>query len=73
MANTKTKKDERSIARAPQPITPACFNIAGMAMLPIVEAPVKNLVAFTQLFHHPIGCKNKLNDYFNGSAQIKIK
>lgn len=51
MANTNTKKEESSIANAPQPITPACFNMAGIAMLPIAEAPVKNLVAFTQLLH----------------------
>lgn len=50
MENTSTKKDESSITRAPQQITPACFNIAGMAMLPTADAPVKNLVAFTQLF-----------------------
>jgi hypothetical protein len=62
MAKTNMKKDENSIARAPQLITPACFNMAGMARLPIVEAPVKNLVAFTQLFHHFIGRNYKLND-----------
>lgn len=56
------KKDENSIARAPQPITPECFNMTGMAMLPTVETPVKNLVAFTQLFHHFIGSNYKLND-----------
>lgn len=52
MASTNTKKEENSIARAPQPITPECFSMAGMAMLPTAEAPVKNLVAFTQLLHH---------------------
>lgn len=60
--NIIMKNDESSIARAPQPMTPACFSIAGMAMLPIAEAPVKNLVAFTQLFHHPIRSKNNLNN-----------
>jgi hypothetical protein len=51
MAITKTKNDESSIARAPQPITLACFKITGIAMLPITEAPVRNFVALTQLFH----------------------
>lgn len=46
------KNDESSNARAPHPITPACFKIAGMAMLPMAEAPVKNLVAFTHLCIH---------------------
>lgn len=46
-----TKNDESSNARAPQQITPACFRIAGMAMLPIADAPVKNLVASTQLVY----------------------
>ena len=49
MASTKMKYDESSMASAPQPITPACFRIAGIAMLPTAEAPVKNFVAFTQL------------------------
>lgn len=57
MAITNIKKDESSITRASQPITPACVNIAGMAILPTVVAPVKNLLAFTQLLHHPIGSK----------------
>jgi len=52
MADTNTKNEESSIARAPQLITPACFNMAGMAMLPTADAPLKNLVAFIQLFHH---------------------
>lgn len=52
MASTNTKKDESSIARAPQVMTPECFRIAGIAMLPIADAPVKNLVALTQLFDH---------------------
>jgi hypothetical protein len=51
MAMTNTKNDESSIARAPHPITPACFKITGIAMLPIAEAPVRNFVALTQLFH----------------------
>ena len=49
MATTNTTKDESSRARAPQQITPACFRIAGIAMLPTADAPVKNLVASTQL------------------------
>lgn len=49
MAETKMKNDESSIINAPQPITPACFSITGIAMLPTVEAPVRNLAAFTQL------------------------
>lgn len=49
MANTNTKNDESSIVRAPQLMTPACFRIAGIAMLPTAEAPVKNLVALAQL------------------------
>lgn len=53
MANTSTKKEESSIAIAPQPITPPCFNIAGMAMLPMPEAPVKNLIALSQLHNPP--------------------
>ncbi|QHN77835.1 uncharacterized protein DS421_19g656280 [Arachis hypogaea] len=47
MANTNTKKDESSIAKGPQPITPECFRMLGMTMLPIVENPVKNLAKFT--------------------------
>lgn len=50
MASTSMKKDESSIASAPHPITPECFKITGIAMLPTAEAPVKNLVALTQLF-----------------------
>ena len=49
MAIPNTKKDESSIANAPQPITPACLRITGMAMLPTTEAPVINLVASIQL------------------------
>eukprot|EP00268_Persea_americana_P040327 TRINITY_DN4000_c0_g1_i1.p2 TRINITY_DN4000_c0_g1~~TRINITY_DN4000_c0_g1_i1.p2 ORF type:complete len:117 (-),score=20.29 TRINITY_DN4000_c0_g1_i1:263-613(-) len=49
MENAKTKNEESSNARAPQPITLACFKMAGIAMLPTAEAPVKNFVAFTQL------------------------
>lgn len=30
-------------------MTPACFRIDGMAMLPTIDAPVKNFVKFTQL------------------------
>lgn len=49
MATTNTKRDEISIANAPHVITPACFKIIGIAMLPTAEAPVRNLVASTQL------------------------
>lgn len=60
MENTKTKNEERSNARAPQPITLACFKMAGIAMLPTAEAPVKNFVAFTQLLRfHVKGLERK--------------
>jgi hypothetical protein len=49
MANTNTKKEDSSNPKAAQPITPACFNMLGMAMPPRVDAPVKNLAKFTQL------------------------
>jgi len=52
MSDTNTENEESSIARAPQLITPECFNMAGMAMLPTADAPLKNLIAFTQLLHH---------------------
>lgn len=61
MASTKTKNDESSIANAPQLITPACFKIAGIAMLPIAEAPAKNFVAFTQLLHVFVANNNSDN------------
>ncbi|PHT48574.1 hypothetical protein CQW23_12782 [Capsicum baccatum] len=51
MNSRKTKKDESCNAMAPQPITPACFKIIEIAMLPTVDAPVKNLVASSQLLH----------------------
>ena len=57
MASTNMKYDESSIASAPQPITPACFRIAGIAMLPTAEAPVKNFVTLTQLLHCSSGRK----------------
>lgn len=47
---TIMENDANSIESAPQPITPACFKMAGIAILPIAEAPVKNFVASTQLF-----------------------
>lgn len=59
MARTNTKNDESSIVRAPQPITPACFKIAGIAILPTTEAPVKNLVAFNQLLDESKGGQKK--------------
>ncbi|PKU82716.1 hypothetical protein MA16_Dca020295 [Dendrobium catenatum] len=49
MAKPKTKKEESSISRAPKQIMPACFNMEGMAMLPTIDAPVRNLVISTQL------------------------
>lgn len=49
MARPKTKNEESSIARAPQPITSACFKIVGIAMLPTTEAPVRNFVMSTHL------------------------
>ncbi|KAL4573679.1 hypothetical protein LXL04_020493 [Taraxacum kok-saghyz] len=49
MAVTNTKREEISMANAPHVMTSACFKIIGMAMLPTAEAPVKNLVASTQL------------------------
>ena len=52
IARTNVKKDESSIAIAPQPITPACFKMIGIAMLPTAEAPVKNLVTSAQLLPH---------------------
>jgi len=64
MADTNTKNEESSIARAPQLITPQCFNMAGMAMLPTVDAPLKNLLAFTQLLHHLSDHKLKTQTYF---------
>lgn len=59
MAMTSTKKDDSSIAMAPQPITPACFKIIGIAMLPTTEAPVMNFVASTQLLLRLIVKKKK--------------
>ena len=47
MASPKTAKEDSSIVSAPHPITPACFSIDGMAMLPTIDAPVRNLVKFT--------------------------
>jgi len=49
IATPKTTKDDSSIVRAPHPMTPACFRMDGMAMLPTIDAPVKNFVKFTQL------------------------
>lgn len=47
------KNEDSSIHRAPHPMTSACFRIEGIAKLPTTEAPVKNLVKFTQLFPSP--------------------
>jgi hypothetical protein len=38
---------------APDSISSACLNIAGIAMLPTAENPVKNLAASAQLFECP--------------------
>lgn len=43
------KKDVNSINMAPVSIRWACLRIAGIAMLPIADAPVKNLAALIQL------------------------
>lgn len=43
------KKDVNSISIAPVSIKLACLKIAGIAMLPTAEAPVKNLAALIQL------------------------
>jgi len=48
IATPKTTKDDNSIVSAPHPMIPACFRIDGMAMLPTIDAPVKNFVKFTQ-------------------------
>ncbi|THU49299.1 hypothetical protein C4D60_Mb06t08090 [Musa balbisiana] len=43
------KKDVNSINMAPVSIRWACLRIAGIAMLPTADAPVKNLAALIQL------------------------
>lgn len=52
MDKTNIKNDESSIINAPQPITPECLRIIGIAMLPTAEAPVRNLDALIQLRHY---------------------
>jgi len=71
MANINTKKEESSNAKAAQPITPACFNMLGIAMPPRVEAPVKNLPKFTQLLHHSANHKTK-REMINHSSQDMV-
>lgn len=67
MAIPNMKKDESSIANAPQQMTPACFRITGIAMLPTTEAPVRNLVASIQL-QHGINYQNKLKNTFSSKT-----
>lgn len=45
----RTKKAENSSHIAPPVMRPACRRIAGMAMLPTDENPVRNLAASCQL------------------------
>ncbi|RWW11450.1 hypothetical protein GW17_00024936 [Ensete ventricosum] len=49
IAAPKTTNEDSSIAKAPHPMTFACFNMEGIAMLPTTDVPVKNFVKFTQL------------------------
>lgn len=46
---TRIKKDVNSISMAGVSIRCACLRIAGMAMLPTADAPVKNFAASIQL------------------------
>jgi hypothetical protein len=71
MANTNTKKEDSSNPKAAQPITPACFNMLGMAMPPRVDAPVKNLAKFTQLLHHSAYHKTE-REMINRSSQDMV-
>jgi len=43
------KKEVNSMNIAPVSIKWACLRITGIAMLPTVDAPVRNLAAFIQL------------------------
>lgn len=43
------KNEDSSIESAPQPMMSACFKMAGIAILPTTEAPVKNFVKLAQL------------------------
>jgi hypothetical protein len=49
IATAKTTNEDSSMARAPHPIIPACFKIDGIAMLPTIDAPVRNFVKFAHL------------------------
>jgi len=48
--HTRMKKDVNSMNMAPVSIRPACLRIAGIARLPMADAPVRNLAA---LIHPP--------------------
>jgi len=48
--HTRMKKDVNSINMAPVSIRPACLRIAGIARLPMADAPVRN---FAALIHPP--------------------
>jgi hypothetical protein len=43
------KKDVNSMNMAPVSIRPACLRIAGMARLPMADAPVRNFAALIHL------------------------
>jgi hypothetical protein len=47
--HTRMKKDVNSMNMAPVSIRPACLRIAGMARLPMADAPVRNLAALIHL------------------------
>ena len=73
MASPKTAKEDSSIVRAPHPMTPACVRIDGMAMMPTMDAPVRNLVKFTHL-HAVVKLhkKKKLQKQFSPHTWNKI-
>jgi hypothetical protein len=48
--HTRMKKDVNSMNMAPVSIRPACLRIAGIARLPMADAPVRN---FAALIHPP--------------------
>jgi len=47
--HTRMKKDVNSINMAPVSIRPACLRIAGIARLPMADAPVRNFAALIHL------------------------
>lgn len=47
--HTRMKKDVNSMNMAPVSIKPACLRIAGIARLPMADAPVKNFAALIHL------------------------